>query len=33
MEAWYLVGLRAGPAPEARARPEPIRPSEVVPGS
>jgi adenylate cyclase len=33
MEAWYLVGLRAGPTPEARARPEPIRPSEVVPGS
>ena len=33
MEAWYLLGRRASPADEARAQPEPIQPSEVVPGA
>ena len=33
MEAWYLVGRRAGPAPEGLARPEPIRSPEAVPGA
>ena len=33
MEAWYLVGRRAGPAAEALARPEPIRSPEAVPGA
>jgi len=33
IEAWYLVGLRADPAPDRPAHPQPARPSEVVPGA
>ena len=33
LEAWYLVGREAGPAPEGLARPEPIRSPEAVPGA
>jgi adenylate cyclase len=33
IEAWYLVGHRARTAAERRADPEPVGPSEVVPGA
>ena len=33
VDAWYLVGRRAGPAAEALARPEPTRSPEAVPGA
>jgi guanylate cyclase len=33
MEVWYLVGRRASPAGEPRARPQPVPPPEVVPGA
>ena len=30
IEAWYLVGRRAGPVVEPPAHPEPVRPPETV---